>query len=86
MTDYYVLVNGRSAPQLRALAQGTERSLREQNARVFKRSGSPESEWIVLDYIDIVVHIFSEQAREYYSLETLWKDARVLEYPESLNA
>lgn len=65
LADYFVVATGAAAPHLKALVK----SLPKQAYRI---SGDPESGWIVADYIDVVVHVFSPEARAYYALEKLW--------------
>lgn len=76
VTDYYLLCTGHSAPQIRALADELERTLDQAGVRCYRRAGTPESEWMVLDYVHFVAHLFSPVTREYYALEQLWKDGR----------
>jgi ribosome-associated protein len=75
VTDYHVLVTGNNARHLKALSESCEKALREAGVKVYRASGTPESGWMLLDYIDFVVHLFTATAREHYALETLWKDA-----------
>ena len=80
VTDYMVLCTGLNNPHLRALADEVARQLRLETPPVaaHRRAGSVESEWIVLDYFDFVVHLFTPAMRSYYALEQLWKDAPVV--------
>jgi len=75
MTDYYVLATSLNAPHLKALAQGVSRALKDEGTRPFRKAGTPDSQWVALDYVDFVVHLFSLDARRYYDLESLWNDA-----------
>ena len=75
VTDYYVIVTGNNGPHLKALAAEVERVMEEDGRRCFRRAGTSESQWIVADYIDFVVHVFSHDSREFYGLERLWNDA-----------
>lgn len=81
ITDYLILCSGLNAPHLRALADEIAKQLRLETPPVaaHRRAGSAESEWLVLDYIDFVVHFFTPSMRAYYALEQLWKDAPVVE-------
>ena len=63
-TDFFVVATGAAAPHLKALAKALPKA--------YRVSGDPESGWIVSDYIDVVVHVFSAEARAYYALEKLW--------------
>ena len=81
VTDYLVLCSGLNNPHLRALADEVAKQLRLETPPVaaHRRAGSVESEWLVLDYFDFVVHLFTPQMRSYYALEQLWKDAPVVQ-------
>ena len=80
VADYLVLCSGLNNPHLRALADEVARQLRLETPPVaaHRRAGGPESGWIVLDYVDVVIHLFTPQMRGYYALEQLWKDAPVV--------
>jgi len=75
VTDYHVLCTGSNSRHLKALVDDCENVLGGSGAKAYRRSGTPESGWIILDYVHFVIHVFTEQAREHYALETLWKDA-----------
>ena len=81
ITDYLILCSGLNNPHLRALADEVAKQLRLETPPVaaHRRAGSVESEWLVLDYFDFVVHLFTPQMRSYYALEQLWKDAPVVQ-------
>jgi ribosome-associated protein len=79
VTDYYLIVTGNNSPHLKALATEVERTLKDVGSNCYRRAGSTESKWIVCDYIDFVVHIFSAEMRAYYALERLWNDAKRVE-------
>lgn len=74
ITDYMVIGTGRSVPQVKALAEHVEEELAKVDVFVRRREGVSEGRWCVLDYGDVMVHIFHEQDREYYQLERLWSD------------
>lgn len=80
VADYMVLCSGLNNPHLRALADEVAKQLRQDVPPVaaHRRAGSADSGWIVLDYVDVVVHLFTPQMRGYYALEQLWKDAPVV--------
>ena len=86
VTDYYLICTGTSIPHLKALSEEVDVTLKHEGSPCFKRSGTPDSGWIVIDYVDVVVHVFSSETREYYDLERLWKDAVRLDEPEVSNA
>ena len=75
VTDFYLICTGTSAPHLKALAEEVELTLKKEGQRVYRKAGSPDSGWIAADYVDVVVHLFLAEAREYYALEQLWNDA-----------
>lgn len=76
VTDYFVIATGNNVPHLKALLGEVERVLEEDcDAPCYRRSGTPESHWLVADFLDVVVHVFSKETRSYYALESLWKDA-----------
>jgi ribosome-associated protein len=74
-TDYAIVVTGGSTPHLKAMSDSVSKDLKHQGQPAYRRSGTPESGWMLLDYVDVVIHIFSAEKREYYSLETLWEQA-----------
>ena len=80
VADYMILCTGLNNPHLRALADEVAKQLRLETPLIaaHRRAGSVESEWIVLDYVDFIVHLFTPQMRSYYALEQLWKDAPVV--------
>jgi len=79
--DYFVLASGRSQPQIKAISEAIERRLDDQGVRLMHREGKAGAEWVLLDYADFVVHIFSERARHYYDLERLWRTAERIDFP-----
>jgi len=74
ITDYMVIATGRSVPQVKALADNVEEELAKADMFAKRREGITEGRWCVLDYGDVMVHVFHEQDREYYQLERLWAD------------
>ncbi len=72
LCDVFVVATGTAAPHLKGLVAGVEQAMREAGDTAFRTSGDPASGWIVVDYVDIVVHVFSPEARAYYALERLW--------------
>ena len=79
LCDAFVVATGTAAPHLKGLVSGTQRAMKEAGVDSFRTSGDPESGWIVVDYVDIVVHVFSPEARAYYALEKLWETAKPIE-------
>lgn len=81
--EYFILCSGQSQPQLRAIGEAVEQSLEKHGRRLSHREGKPgAAEWLLLDYGNFIVHIFSERAREYYDLERLWRNAERLDLDE----
>ena len=75
-TDFFLICSGTSEPHLRAISSGIEDALRTQCQRKpLAVDGYPLSQWLVMDYGDLVVHIFHQSKRDFYSLEDLWGDA-----------
>jgi ribosome-associated protein len=82
ITDYFVICTASSNRQVKTVIEGIEDSIRELGERPTRREGEDEAGWWLLDYIDVVVHVFGEEEREYYDLERLWRDAPRLEWQE----
>jgi len=74
-TDYFLLCSGRSDRQVQAIAQSIEDELEKEGVRLLGQEGKTEGRWILMDYGDVVVHIFLEPIRAFYDLEGLWIDA-----------
>jgi ribosome-associated protein len=73
-TDYFLICGGASTRQTKALAEELQRRMRARGVRPARVEGEREGEWILLDYLDVVVHIFTPPARDFYRLEALWRD------------
>src|SRR5437870_8325108 len=84
-TDYFVVCSGTNPRQIQAIAAEVEERLHKAGLRPTHVEGYKQAEWVLLDYVDFVVHVFSEKARKYYDLERLWKSAKRLE-PRELGA
>src|ERR1041384_355891 len=81
-TDYFVVCSGTNPRQVQAIAEEVETRLeKKMGMRVNHMEGYKQAEWVLLDYVDFVVHVFSEKARKFYELERLWKSAKRLEGP-----
>jgi len=78
-TDYFVVCSGTNPRQIQAIADAVEERLEGLGMRPAHTEGYKQAEWVLLDYVDFVVHIFSETARQYYDLERLWKSATRME-------
>jgi len=81
-TDYFVMCSGTNPRQIQAIADAVDERLEALGLRVTHAEGYKQAEWVLLDYVDFVVHIFSEKARQFYDLERLWKSAKRLEPAE----
>ena len=80
--DFLVLMSGRSDRQVVALSQAIEESLRQKGKNPISVEGLPHASWVLMDYGDVVVHVFQDEARSLYDLEGLWMDARRLPVPD----
>jgi ribosome-associated protein len=78
-TDYFVVCSGTNPRQIQAISDEVEERLEKSGLRAAHIEGYKQADWVLLDYIDFVVHIFSEKTRKYYDLERLWKSAQRLE-------
>src|SRR5215467_9293921 len=74
-TDYFILCTGTNPRQIQAISDEVEKELIKSGARPNSIEGYNQAEWVLLDYVDFVVHVFSERARKFYDLERLWKSA-----------
>jgi ribosome-associated protein len=78
-TDYFVLCSGTNPRQVQAIADEVEMRLKATGVRPNNIEGYNQAEWVLIDYVDFVVHVFSEKARKFYDLERLWKSAKRLQ-------
>jgi len=76
VADYFLICSGASEPQVKAIAEEVEDKLRERGTRPWHVEGREYRRWVLLDFVDVVVHVFHERTRDYYLLERLWGDAR----------
>jgi ribosome-associated protein len=74
--DYFLMVSGSSEVQVKAIAEAVEEKLKEHGCRPWHVEGFEGRRWVLLDYVEFVVHVFHERTREYYMLDRLWGDAR----------
>jgi ribosome-associated protein len=82
LTDYFLICSGRSDRQVQAIAQSIEKKMGEQGIRPLGEEGIREGRWVLMDYDDVVIHIFYDQLRRYYDLEGLWIEAPRINSPE----
>jgi ribosome-associated protein len=78
LTDYFVLCNAESTPQFKAIVDQVDKQARAAGGRRLHVEGQADSGWVLLDYGDVVVHVFNPELRAYYDLEGLWKQARLV--------
>ncbi len=74
--DYFLIVSAQSEVQVKAVAEAVEEQLRQRGALPWHVEGLERRRWVLLDYVEVVVHVFHEKTREYYMLDRLWGDAR----------
>jgi ribosome-associated protein len=78
ISDYFVVCHGTSRPQVEAIAEGVRDAAgKKLGMKPWHAEGFENAEWILLDYVDVVVHIFKQESREFYQLEKLWADAKI---------
>jgi ribosome-associated protein len=82
ITDFFVIVSGGSSRQVRTITESIEAALKEIGVKPVRREGETEGQWVLLDYVDVVVHVFGEEERRYYDLERLWKVAGTLTWED----
>ena len=79
MTDYFVICSGDSDTQVKAISDEVDKKLRDEGIKCWHTEGYKSLSWVLLDYVDVVVHVFKKDAREYYNLEKLWGDANIID-------
>lgn len=84
ITDVFVLCSAPSDRQVKAIVDAVEERLRGLGAKPVRREGEREGRWVLLDYIDMIVHVQHAEERVYYSLERVWKDCPTVELPEEV--
>lgn len=86
ITDAFVLCSAPNDRQVKSVVEEIELKLREAGAKPVRREGEREGRWVLLDYVDLVVHIQHQEEREFYALERLWKDCPAVELPADVSA
>ena len=81
VADAFIICSGRSNRQVTAIADSVQRTLKTQGIRLLSVEGESEGHWVLMDYEDVIIHIFYETAREFYDLEGLWRDAEKVTTP-----
>ena len=82
ITDYFVIVSGNTERQVRTIVEEVEKRLRDGGVKPYRREGEREQRWVLIDYLDIVVHVFHQEDRDFYNLERLWSDAPVIPFED----
>lgn len=82
ITDYFLICGGATDRQTKTIADEIQKKLREHGRKPHRSAGEELGDWILLDYVDFIIHIFTDETREYYRLERLWKDAPQLKMPD----
>ena len=86
VTDFLVLATGTSPRQMKTVCDEVEEMAEEKGSRAFSRVGDDSANWTCIDFIDVVVHVFSAEARSYYDLDGLWGDAKIVEWRDPAQA
>jgi len=82
--DYFIICSADSDTQVKAIADEIDKSLRDEGLKCWHKEGYRALSWVLLDYVDVVVHIFKKEIRELYNLERLWGDAHIIEVEDPL--
>jgi ribosome-associated protein len=80
IADYFVIATGGSTPQLAALADSAEELLKSHGMKLNHTEGLQSGKWVLLDFGSVIVHLFDKESREYYNLERIWGDAKVVKF------
>ncbi len=84
ITDYFIICSGKSDRQVQAIAQAIEKLLKKKGIQPLGQEGTSEGKWILMDYEDVIIHIFLEPVRKFYDLEGLWIDASRIDFQKEL--
>jgi ribosome-associated protein len=79
ISDYFIIATGTSTKHASALADSVEEALSELGYEPSHKEGHRHGEWILLDYLDVIIHVFTDQTRSFYQLEKMWQDAKILD-------
>lgn len=82
--DYFVICSAESDTQVKAIADEIDKSLRDEGIKCWHKEGYMALNWVLLDYVDVVVHVFKKESREFYNIEKLWGDAPIIEVEDPL--
>jgi ribosome-associated protein len=86
ITDYFVICSGSSDRQVKTIAEEVEKALKTVGRSPVRVEGGQAARWILIDYVDFVVHVFHDEERDFYRLETLWQDAPRVEWESASRA
>lgn len=78
IADFFVIATGGSAPQMAALAETAEDTLKNEGMNLFHKEGVQSAKWVLLDFGSVIMHLFDKESREYYNLERTWGDAKIV--------
>lgn len=82
--DFFIICSADSDTQVKAIADEIDKKLRDEGIKCWHKEGFMALQWVLLDYVDVVVHIFKKDAREFYNLEKLWGDAEIIEVEDPM--
>lgn len=85
ISDYFVIASGNATTQVDAIANEIENKMEDRGYHLQQKEGQKSSRWIILDYGDIIVHVFHKEDREFYNLERLWADAKDVDIKEIIS-
>jgi len=83
LTDYFIICTSDSDPQTRAIYNHVKDELSKKNIKAWKTEGYEHLNWVIMDYVDFVIHIFNKETRAYYNFERLWADAKITKISNS---
>ena len=86
ITDVFVVCSASNDRQVRSIVDAVEEALRDAGEKPVRREGAREGRWVLLDYVDVVVHVQHEEERAFYALERIWRDCPVIPLPESISS
>jgi ribosome-associated protein len=86
IADYFVICSGRSDRQVQSIAQGIQEAAREAEIAAISIEGTSRGHWVLMDFADVIVHVFYQPVREFYDLDGLWADAPKVQLPEPYSA
>jgi ribosome-associated protein len=84
MADYFVICSADSETQVKAIADEVEKNLKDNGIKIWHKEGYKALSWVLMDYVDVIVHVFKKEARQFYNLEKLWGDAIITELEDPL--